>query len=143
LPAYKTTLLKLTYKEVYFNPLTAKPCHRTISYKCQGCMEVNTIHRNPQMMFKWSQVWIMWKPVLSSTLICHTWGYVMKYCMILLITSSFLHLCGFLSLWCLTSHPSQSSRSTFFGCLITEAFAGICLTDTNELFFTVILSLKM
>jgi hypothetical protein len=35
------------------------------------------------------------------------------------------------------------SQYTFFGCLTTDAFAGfcqlICLTDSNELFFVVIL----
>jgi hypothetical protein len=35
------------------------------------------------------------------------------------------------------------SQSTFFGCLTTDAFASICLTDTSELFFIAIFSLKM
>jgi hypothetical protein len=38
------------------------------------------------------------------------------------------------------------SQQTFFGCLITDAFAGfcllICLTDSNELFIVVILVLS-
>jgi hypothetical protein len=38
------------------------------------------------------------------------------------------------------------SQQTFFGCLTTDAFASfcllICLTDSNELFFVVILVLN-
>jgi hypothetical protein len=38
-------------------------------------------------------------------------------------------------------------RSTFFGCLTPDAFAGICLaiclTDSNELFLVVIFSFKI
>jgi hypothetical protein len=52
-------------------PFTARPHHRTICHKFQGCLGVNAI---AHMTFKQQQVYKNMKPSsLLQTSVCHTW----------------------------------------------------------------------
>jgi hypothetical protein len=50
-----------------FNVLTTKLYHRTMHWKCQGCLRINTVtQESPYHFLKWWLIEIMWKPVLST-----------------------------------------------------------------------------